>query len=356
METQWYNRQLEVGKSLVQQGSQALRNNDFNTANAAFAEATVVLDMAEEDTIDVKKLRAQVMNETGFILQRAGRTDGAVANHRRAAELCAELLEAGEEFRANAAATNINLAGLLAGIGNFAEARAASEVALRHATALAQDGVDPDQTSNLLFGANQNHAMILARSGAWKGADEALTESMDLVEVVAANNKAVYAQAAQGCQQMSVLMFHDENYEGALKWGRRAEDFSEKAYNEVGEQMLGVYVTSQINLISFFEKMGQLADAESALYKALDVVGPHPQILLRGKDFYAQCRKLDDSKLIAGDLPRDEVDDGYADLMTRIDEIGGEEKLMEIVQQAEQQAAAEQAAAQGSFPQSDEEE
>lgn len=331
METRWYNRQLEVGRSLVQQGSQALRQGDFNTANAAFAEASAVLDMAEENTLDIRKLRAQVMNETGFILQRAGNTEGAIANHRRASEICAELIEAGEEFRSNAAATNINLAGLLAGTGKIDEARAASEVAIQHAEELAREGVDREQSDNLIFGANQNYAMILAKSGDWAAAESALKRSMELVESLAAKSQNVYAQAAQGCQQMSVLLFHEERFDPALEWGRRAEEFSEKAYQALGEPVLGVYVTSQVNLVSFYEKQDLFADAESALFKAIEVVGNHPQLLLRGKAFYEQCRKLADTKLEAGDLPRDEVEEGHAEILERIEAAGGLEELQKLV-------------------------
>lgn len=346
MEMQWYNRQLEIGKSLVQQGSQALRQGDFNTANAAFAEATAVLDMAEQDTRDIRQLRAQVMNESGFILQRAGRPDMAIGNHRKAAEICDGLMDEGVEFRSNAAATNINLAGLLAGTGQFDEARVVSEKAIRLAESLASDGSDPEQAQNLLFGANQNYAMILARSEKWDESQAALRKSMELVEVLAPKNKAAHAQAAQGCQQMSVLLFHAGKFDEALTWGRRAEQLSEKAYNEIGEPVLGVYVTSQINLISFFEKSEDFADAESALFKALDVVGNHPQILLRGKNFYEQCRKLADAKLEAGNLPREEVEESYEEIMDRINEIGGVDKLMQEVAaveaaEAEQEAQAE---------------
>lgn len=335
METQWYTRQLEVGRNLVQQGSQALRQGDFNTANAAFKEASAVLDMAEEDTHDILQLRAQVMNETGFILQRAGRVEDAIENHRIAAALCDDLIAEGVEFRSNAAATNINLAGLLAGAGDLAEARAASEKALGFADDLASNGDDPEHANNLLFGANQNYAMILAKDGDLAAADDALRKSMELADALASKNKSLYAQAAQGCQQLSVLLFHAEEYEKALNWGRRAEELSEKAYHALGEPVLGVYVTSQINLVSFYEKTDAFADAESALFKALDVVGNHPQILVRAKAFYEQCRKLADNKLEAGNLPREEVEEAYEEILERIEEEGGLDDVLAQIEAAE---------------------
>ena len=330
MQMRWYERQLEVGRSLVQQGSQALRQGDFGTANAAFAEASAILDMAEEDTLDIRKLRAQVMNETGFILQRAGQADLALANHRRAAEICNDLNEAGEDFRGNAAATNINLATLLASKGLVEEATAAAELALSNAESIAADGDDATAT-NLLFGANQTLAMVRARAENWESADEAMSTSMALVDQLAQGNGNVLAQAAQSCQQLSVILFHNEQFELALKYGRQAEELSEKAYQTLGDSVLGVYVTSQVNLISFYEKQDLFGDAESALFKALEVVGDHPQILLRGHAFYQQCRKLADSKLEAGNLPREEVDEGIAEIEERIEAAGGLDKITALV-------------------------
>lgn len=320
----WQDKQLELGRTLVNQGSQALRQGDVNTADAAFAEARVILEMYEEQSEDHKKLLAQVLNETGFILQRVGQTEQAIRNHREAVELCDVLIEEGVEFRANAAATNINLAGLLAGAGQMEEAKAANRRAITLTGALLADGEDSDHARLLAFGARQNYSMIVARDGGWDEAASAMRDSLELLDtVVAAGNKPVIAQAAQGCQQLSVLAFQNERYDEALTWGLEAETLSERAYAELGEQALPIYVTSEINLISFHEKQGSFAESENSLHKALEVVGNHPQLLARGKAFYEECRKQADSRLEKGDLPRDEVEDGLADMLERIEEIGG---------------------------------
>jgi tetratricopeptide (TPR) repeat protein len=337
MVNEWQERQLEVGRSLVQQGSQALRQGDFNTANSALNEANAILDMAEEQTDELLKLRAQILNETGFILQQSGNTDEAIANHDEAVELCEELMDHGVDFRANAAATNINLAGLLAGSGDFERAREVNDRAIELAESLLSDGVDLEHSSNLAFGAHQNLAMILARNEQWDDAQDEMRRSMELLDTVARNNPNVNAQAAQGCQQMSVLMFNEERYDDALEWGREAEELSEKAYQAIGEQALPIYVTSQINLISYYEKASEFADAEDCLFKALDVVGNNPQILARGKAFYEQCRKQADNRLEAGNLPRQEVEEGYEEILERIEEIGGIDEVLAQAEEARKQ-------------------
>lgn len=337
MVNQWQQRQLEVGRSLVQQGSQALRQGDFNTANAALSEANAILDMVEDETDETLQMRAQVLNETGFILQRSGDTEKAIENHELAVDFCDQLNERGVEFRANAAATHINLAGLLAGEGDFDRAQQVNQRAIELAESLLSDGVDLEHSSNLAFGAHQNLAMIMARNDNWEGARDEMDRSMELLDAVADKNPNVNAQAAQGCQQLSVLMFNEERYDDALEWGRQAEQLSEKAYQAIGEQALPIYVTSQINLISYYEKASQFADAEDCLFKALEVVGDNPQILARGKAFYEQCRKQADGRLEAGNLPRNEVEEGYEELLGRIEEIGGIDEVLAQAEEARKQ-------------------
>jgi hypothetical protein len=165
---------------------------------------------------------------------------------------------------------------------------------------------------------------------------------MDLLDTVAENNSSLNARAAQGCQQLSVLLFNEERFDDALAWGRKAEALSEAAYQAIGEQALPIYVTSQINLISYYEKASQFADAEDCLFKALEVVGNNPQLLARGKAFYEQCRKQADNRLEAGNLPREEVEEGYAEILDRIEEIGGIEEVLAQAEEAQRQAQQQQ--------------
>lgn len=341
MSTNWQQKQIEVSKGLIQQGSQALRQGDFGTANAALSEAAAILDMAEDESVEILQMRAQVLNETGFILQRANQPERAIENHEKAVALCNDLMERGVEFRGNSAATHINLAGLLAGQGEFDRAKEANRKAIELAESLIAEGKDATHAQNLAFGANQNYAVIAGRAGDFEDADRAMRRSMEIVEVLGEKQqfRGIHAQAAQGCQQLSVMLFHAKKYDQALDWGRRAEKLSERAYKDLGQQALPIYVTSQINLISYYEKDAQFAEAENCLFKALEVVGNHPQILARGKTFYEECRKQADSRLEAGDLPREEVEDGYEEILNRIEEIGGIEELMAQVQAAEAAAA-----------------
>lgn len=327
--SQWQGKQVEAARALTQQGSQALRQNQLGMAEGALAEAAVILDMVERPDVEVTKLRAQLFNEVGFIRQRQNNLDEAETLHRLAVELCNELLADGVEFRGNAAATSINLAGILAQKGEFAQAQEVNQRAAELAEVLLAEGENVAQSTNLAFGANQNLAVIAGRAGDFDVANTAMARALEVIEALPPDaQKQVSVQAAQGAQQLSVMLYQGERFEDALRWGKVAESQSEKAYEAAGEDVLPVYVTSQINLISFFEAVGAFASAENALFKALDVVGDHPQILERGVAFYKELRKLTDEKLEAGDLPRDEVDESYKEVRKRFEAV--KDKLSQV--------------------------
>lgn len=323
---EWTDSQERVSKQLMDLGKEALRQGDLVSAHAAMEEANAILDMmrAELDPDDLRllKLDAQSKNEYGFILQRTDRLDEAIPVHEEAVVLCNKIMEQ-EEFRANAAASNINLASLKAAKDEFEDARAYNVEAKRLAESLIADAQDLIQANNIAFGANLNLAILAAKQEKWDDADSALSSALEFVPSLREPFPAIDAQAAQGCQQLSVLFFNEEKYDGALKWGKRALEFSEAAHASLGDQVVPIYITSQMNLISFYEKESSFGDAEDCLWKALDVVGNHPQVLERGKFFYESCRKQADGRLEAGNLPRDEVEEGLTEILSRIEEIGG---------------------------------
>lgn len=319
----WLETQLQTARQLVDIGSQNLRQGNITAASEVMQEASAILDMAEQPEFDeVLKLRARVLNELGVISQRTNQIERARDLHREAARMCDMLLEQGHEFRGNSAATHLNLSSILAALGELEEARKVSERALELIESLRaeeQAGVD-----NLAMGAYLNMGLICARSNDLAASDDYMNRALTIADQLAEKGQAeITVQAAQGCQQLSVGMFEAQKFEEALKWGEKAAEYSERAYEALGQQVLGIYVVSQINLISYHERLGNFADAEDSLFKALDVVGNDAQILRRGLAFYEQLRKQADSRLEAGNLPREEVEDSYNEIKSRIEAIGG---------------------------------
>lgn len=317
----WTSRELEAAKALAGQGSQALRQNQLQVAEPALLEAAILLDMVAEDHEDVRKIRAQISNELGFVRQRQNNLPEAERLHREASLDCDAIIESGVDFYGNAAATHINLASILAQRDDLKGAIESN----KRAVELAEKAVETQPTTptyNLAFGALQNLAAISVRAGEFDNANEAMTRAIAVVENMDDEaKKQASVQIAQAAQQVSVAFFNQKQMERAREWGLVAEEHSELAYEVHGEPALTIYITSQVNLVSFHEVMNDFAEAENALFKALDVVGDNPQILERAKVFYEECRKLADPVLEAGNLPREEVEDSYQEILSRLERV-----------------------------------
>lgn len=334
---EWMQKQTQVSQSLLQQGSQALREGNIELAMAALTEAAIVLDMAYEETPEVRQLRAQAFNELGVVHQRRNELETSRNFHHQAALLCDALVEEGvTEFRGNSAATHLNLSNICAAMGDEDAAVEAIERSQALAEELLADG--EDAISTMATAIMMTRASLDASRGEFEAGDTAMTRALELAEAaIDSGNKQLYVQVSQGVQQLSVLMFQGDEFERALEWGRKAEELSERAFEELGQEVVSIYIVSQINLISYNERLGNFAAAEDSLWKALEIVGNDPRLLKRGKDFYEECRKQADARLEAGGLPREEVEGGLEEILELIEEIGG---LPEELQDGEEQAEA----------------
>ncbi len=320
--TDWQKRELDTARHLVQQGSQALRQGQAQAAEGAFREAEAVLDMSEASPDGSLELRAQLFNELGVLHQRQDDLQQARNYHQKSLGICEELLERDVDFRSNAAATYLNLSSVVAATGDLVEAKRLSERAIELITSVRAEG--DESVNSLALGAHQNMSLLYARNARLDQAAEEMEEALAIArEMSDHGNPNGLPQAAQACQRLSVMLFENDEHETALDWGQKAEELSENAYEIIGQDVLPIYVVSQINLISYNEQLGKFADAEDALWKGLQVSGNHPDILHRGVAFYENARKQADARLEKGNLPRDEVEEGYQDLQEIIDEMGG---------------------------------
>lgn len=324
MTAQWMERQQQAMQSLLQQGSNALRQNNVDLAQAALTEASIILDMAPEETVDVKQLRAQTFNELGVVHQRREDSEQARDFHEKAAKLCLSLVEDDgvDGFRGNAAATHLNLSNIYMGLGQAVEASEAIDRSVELVEHLLDDG--EHEIRQMGVAVYMTKASLDASVGNFDEAPSKMERALELAELaIEDGHEQLWAQTAQGCQQLSVLMFQGEQYEEALRWGKEAERLSERAFEELGEDVVSIYIVSQINLISYNQELANFADAEDSLWKAIDLVGSDARLLRRGREFYEYCRTQADARLKKGDLPREEVEQGYEDLKRHIEEIGG---------------------------------
>jgi tetratricopeptide (TPR) repeat protein len=340
--TDWQQRELTDAQQLANQASEALRSGQAEAAVQAFREVEALLDMsnsaevsgdvneeassepsaASENRVAALRLRAQIYNELGVLNQRRNAPQEARDYHQKSIDICETLRKSGVEFRANSAATHLNLSSVVAAEGDLAEARKLGERAVALIDELRAEG--DNSADSLALGAYQNMSLLYARNSDFDEAADQMEKSLKLVEAMAEAGEARgLAQASQACQRLSVMLFEGGEHERALKWGKTAEQLSERAYESLGQEVLGIYVVSQINLISYNEQLGLFADAEDALWKGLEVSANHVDILRRGAAFYQNARKQADARLEKGNLPREEVEDGLKDLQQIIDDMGG---------------------------------
>ncbi len=77
-------------------------------------------------------------------------------------------------------------------------------------------------------------------------------------------------------------------------------------------------IEARITMMLYFEKIGDFGRAEDTLFEMLDAVADDPhttaEIIAIGELFYERLQQLDDEILVAGNLARDEITAGMADL------------------------------------------
>jgi len=74
---------------------------------------------------------------------------------------------------------------------------------------------------------------------------------------------------------------------------------------------------TQARLMQHYELIGDFAKAEDVLFTMLEVEPANSGLLELGISFYQRLRSQSDSKLVAGNLPRSEVENGFAELRRR---------------------------------------
>lgn len=76
-------------------------------------------------------------------------------------------------------------------------------------------------------------------------------------------------------------------------------------------------VPTQALLMQHFERNGEFGRAEDMLFSILEDQGGVPEVLELGVGFYQRLQKQSDSALAAGNLPREELEAGLAQLRQR---------------------------------------
>ncbi len=79
----------------------------------------------------------------------------------------------------------------------------------------------------------------------------------------------------------------------------------------------GLPLETQARLMQHYERSGQFAKAEDALFAMLEAEPDNPAIADFGVSFYQRLQGQSDARLAAGNLPRPELEAGLAELRKR---------------------------------------
>lgn len=98
--------------------------------------------------------------------------------------------------------------------------------------------------------------------------------------------------------------------------------FHQKEYldkiNELVEKIIKYELPNktQFKLFQYYELIGCFGKAEDILYELIDI--KYRGILAEGKSFYERLLNRSDNELLNGNLPRDEVQEGLAQIEKEI--------------------------------------
>jgi hypothetical protein len=94
---------------------------------------------------------------------------------------------------------------------------------------------------------------------------------------------------------------------------RLATALNKQYVDEIVEAAAGMELPeeSRLLLFAYYELAGRYGKAEDMLYDLLKSTGDRSDIVESGREFYQRLLRLDDKTLREGNLPRNEVMEGY---------------------------------------------
>lgn len=318
---------LREAEQLLEAATELAREMRFDEAASRFRRALAALDALASDDLRVQHMRAHAHEGLAVIATSREALDEATQHHQRSLELRLEL--AGDPanhvpLEVPIAVTWLNMSGVAAASRRLDDAEQAAREALAW---LDRASEQPGTLALLRLGAWQSLAMVQATG-------ERLGESIETFALAVTHARELLASEGEGdvptildttpeilptyvqllLNASLALHAADQHVEAASAASEAGEVAEALAEISGDDDAATLYLTAQVNLVTFCEAAGQFADAEDALFKALHVAPGHPDLLARGRRLYRDLLALDDATLAAGDLPRDEVEESLARL------------------------------------------
>lgn len=313
MDPETRNQRLSTVRQLVEHASKMAQSGDMIGAGRRLEEAMVALQpLGDDEDPERLEVAASVHEGKGQIALGGGQHDDAYLHLTQAVRARTRHGRAtGKPSLLHLGIAHLNLSSACSQLGRHEEALAENRRALE-----AFDGFAPATGGFMRLAALQAQGMILARLKRPDDAIAAYERAIAVGEELLSEDVADVPELL--CQiriSASVTCHEQGRHAQAVTIGAQAADEAWDRFEVTGaDRAAHQYLTAQMNMVTFCERSGEFAGAEDALFKVLKLVGPQGEVLARGRQLYRALLTKDDAELIAGNLPRDEVEESLAEL------------------------------------------
>lgn len=307
---------LTAVTAMLQQAIKFAEKGDWQSAGKHIDEAEqAFLTIPDEREPRWLGLAAAIAEGRGQLFLRFGKTPEAVPHLEKGIELRREEKQAGgNPPPLSVPIAYVNLTGALHRMGQPEKALEYNVLARAELTP-----VDAPPARIFLAAAFEAGANLLSQLDRHDEAKALFAEGLAIAEDLAGKKMPGVAQLRTEILVAAARAAGKAGQLGeAIAHCARAADLSWERYEQepqAAREAITHFVAAQMNLLAFAELAGRYAEAEDALFKVVRLIGPEPRVIERGLKFYEALKTIDDARLEAGNLPREEVEESHIQLL-----------------------------------------
>lgn len=283
---------------------------------------------------EVLEMQAAVLTESALLHQRMGDARSAVVAYTRA-ENVGRRLPVGDpasRYRLLLATTLVNAAGLYARQRAFEDSETRINEALELIRGFKGENEAPAAVKMLLLGALQNQAVLLFETRRLAESEAPLREIFEIgSSLISSGSSQLLPQTVEAAGRLVVVLRQTQRIAEAVPIAEQAAKWAEAALESGSQLGIPLFAGTRLTLAEVYHAVGRYAQAEDQLWKAIDAVQGDGQPMLVAADFYLRLMRFDDEQLDNGDLPRDEVQDGFDELKARLKQVKAPDLLLQLL-------------------------
>jgi len=266
------------------------------------------------------KFQGQLHGELGML----GGATGDMSNARHHLDMALDLVRphtgqgdtGADQFYA---ATQMNSGAILAAGRDFDSALVALNEAVEMLTPLEDDASAPPQLRQLWIGALQNRATTFERLDRVDDAIVDYERARRSAESLAETSPSGWTPVVNLGLRIAGLKARGGDKVAALVGTQRALEAAERAVDAHAPGYAGLFIKAKIATADASFANDKYSEGEDHVFAAIEAVPDLFEPVLVAMDFYALLTTKSDEQLEAGGLPRDEVEDSYAELLAKLD-------------------------------------